>query len=231
MNLRFSIVIPSYNGKEFLRKALLVLKGSSVQPEKIVVVDDFSLDGTSEMIKSEFPEILLMRNERNLGPTASRNRGARVAEGDCILFMDNDVLVKEDSIEKLLNFLDNKADAGMVGGRSDDENGKTLFYNMGNRFGSGFINRYDSSIPVSWIIESFIAVRKDLFEKLNGFDEDYFMFGEGPDLSERMRKIGFKTYFVNDAIVVKLDGHTHSKWKRKIWHLASILRFWLKHGF
>ncbi|OGF69542.1 hypothetical protein A3H65_01130 [Candidatus Giovannonibacteria bacterium RIFCSPLOWO2_02_FULL_45_14] len=228
MNEKFSVVIPSYNGKEYLRKTLLALRKSTVQTLRYIVVDDFSHDGTFQMLKKEFPEVFAIRNEKNLGPTMSRNRGAKEAEGEYIIFMDNDILVREDSLKKLLSFLTKTRDAGMVGGKLINEEGKNVFYNMGNIF-HGFISIYDKSIPVGWIIESFIAVRRDLFEKLGGFDEDYFMFGEGPDLSERMRKEGYKTYFVHDATVNMLEGHTHPKWKRRIWLWSASWKFFVKH--
>ncbi len=228
--MAFSVVIPSFNGKEFLRKALLALKKSNAQPLRYIVVDDASRDGTSEMLEKEFPEVLAIRNEKNLGPTASRNRGAKQAEGECIVFMDNDILVRENSLEKLLLFLIHTSDAGMVGGALMNKKGEHILYNMGGRLGSGFIKIYDHSMSVGWIIESFIAVRKNVFEELKGFDEDFFMFGEGPDLSERMRKAGFTTYFVHDAVVDMLEGHAHPQWKRKMWSLLQFPKFYRKHG-
>jgi len=226
----FSVVIPSYNGKEFLRKTLLALRQSNIQPIRYIVVDDFSSDGTSEIVRTEFPEVMLIRNDKNLGPTASRNRGAKLAEGDYIVFMDNDILVRHDSILNLLLFLSRTKNAGMVGGALMNQKGEHILYNMGSRLGSGFIEIYDHSTLVGWIIESFIAVRKNVFEELKGFDEDFFMFGEGPDLSERMRKIWLKTYFVHDAVVDMLEGHTHPQWKRKMWSLLQFPKFYRKHG-
>lgn len=227
----FSVVIPSYNGKEFLRGTLLALKKSSVHPLRCIVVDDFSSDGTFEMIKKEFPEVMAIRNEKNLGPTVSRNRGAKEAKGKYIVFVDNDVLVRPDSIRKLLQFLNETRDAGMAGGELIDELGKNIEFNMGGKLGRGFIKRYDANIEVAWIAEGFIAVKKELFEGIHGFDEDFFMTGEGPDLSERMRKVGFKTYFVKGALADLLEGHTHSKFMRKYWGITQFWKFWLKHGF
>lgn len=169
----FSIIIPSFNGKEFLRKTLSALRKSNAKPLRYIVVDDYSSDGTSDMVQNEFPEVILIKNSKNLGPTASRNRGAKQAEGEFLVFMDNDVLVRENSIERLLIFLSATNNAGMVGGKSISDKGEALFYNMGGKLGSGFIQKYDASIEVGWIIESFIAVRKNLFNKLGGFDEDF----------------------------------------------------------
>lgn len=229
--MEFSIVIPSFNGKELLSKMLLALRKSGMQPLRCIVIDDFSSDGTSEMVEKEFPKISLIKNNKNLGPTASRNKGAKMAAGKYIVFIDNDILVRENSIGNLLSFLSNTGDAGMVGGHLINKDSQDVFYNMGGPFGTGFLTVYDKSIPVGWIIESFIAVKRDLFERLGGFDADYFMFGEGPDLSKRMQKVGFKTYFVHTATVDMLEGHTHPAWKRKIWLWLSAWKFYWKHGF
>jgi len=81
------------------------------------------------------------------------------------------------------------------------------------------------------VIESFIAVRLELFNRLQGFDEQFFMFHEGPDLSERLRKIGYKTYFVHNAVVTMLEGHVHSPAKRKKMFRTSTWRYYRKHYF
>ncbi|MDP3785230.1 MAG: glycosyltransferase family 2 protein [bacterium] len=238
MDLSFSVVIPSYNGKEFLREDLLALRHSQVKPRKIIIVDDFSSDGTFKMLQNEFPEVLVIRNEKNLGPTASRNRGAKLAEGKYILFLDNDVLVKPDAIEKLLKFLESNSAVAITGGLLVTEQGTLMRWNFGPRrtrffdepigFLFGLINldefslrfsfnywEKNRSLEVGWTVEGFFLVRRELFEKVGGFDEGFFMFFEGPDLSERFRKIGYKTYFCHKAIATILDSHTHSPSRRR----------------
>lgn len=258
----FSIIIISYNGKDFLRKCLEVLKQSSVQPEKIIVVDDHSSDGTGEMVRKEFSQVEYIFNEKNLGPVAARNRGAKLATGEYIVFIDNDILVRRDSIERLLSFLSKTKDAGLVAGKLIIEEGKTMWWNMGHRpnilrqalgkiIGFFIINffpdskrlkkfsmlfslnywDYDKTMPVDWVIEGFNAVRRDIFEKTNGFDEDYFMFFEGPDLSARLRKAGYETYFVHDSVADNLGGHTHTPKKRQKWFYKSMARYYKKHYF
>ncbi|MEK7178189.1 MAG: glycosyltransferase family 2 protein, partial [Patescibacteria group bacterium] len=78
----FSVVIISYNGRDFLRKSLKGLERSAWCPNKIIVVDDHSSDDTGAMIKKEFPYVEYIYNENNIGPTASRNRGAKLALGE-----------------------------------------------------------------------------------------------------------------------------------------------------
>lgn len=258
----FSVVVVSYNGKEFLKRSLHALKKSSTVPEKIVVVDDCSSDRTSDMVSQDFPSVVLLKNEKNLGPTASRNRGTLEIMSEYIVFLDNDILIRPDSIGNLLAFLAAHPMAGLVGGKLISEQGVPIRWNMGHRpslfkfksiIGSvlgffvaqkivttpGFINflmrfsynywSYDRTIEVRWVIESFNAIRRDVFERIRGFDENFFMFFEGPDLSERLRHLHLKTYFVCDAVVDMLEGHTHSSLRRWRLFYSSKLRYCFKH--
>ena len=131
--LSFSVVIISYNGRDFLRKSLRGLEQSAWRPNKIVVIDDHSGDDTGAMVKKEFPYVEYIYNERNIGPTASRNKGAKLALGEYVAFLDNDIIVRQDSLERLISFLDATEDAGMVGGKLLNERGEKVFWNMGHR--------------------------------------------------------------------------------------------------
>lgn len=257
------MVIPTYNGREYLRLCLNSLGKSMAQPEKIIVVDDASTDDTSTVVLSEFPEIELLRHEKNKGPTAARNTGAKMAAGDFVVFIDNDILVRPDSLKNLLSFMKQTPKAGMAGGKLINRKGETVWFNMGPRssywktkiaqvfdflhFLPYFFNyraywlgrfvmkfnlnhwEYNRTIAVGWIIESFIVVPRKLFEELGGFDEEYFMFFEGPDLSERMLQKGYRTYFVHDAVVDVLDGHVHSHKLRGSHWRESSRRFYTKY--
>ena len=217
----FSVVIPSFNGKEFLRKTLLALKKSNLQPLRCIAVDDFSSDGTFEMLKRDFPEVATIRNEKNLGPTASRNRGAEQAKGKYLIFLDNDVLAEPDAIEKLIEFSEYHQNVGVVGGKLLNDKGEATLWNKGRI----------KIIGTEWVRESFFLVPLDIFKKVGGFDERFFMFFEGPDLSERLMRLGYKTYFCDAAKAVILENHTHSRLWRKVMFNLSWSRFHLKHLF
>src|SRR3989344_7554133 len=127
----FSVVIISYNGRRFLTKCLENIMESVAMSNKIIVVDDFSGDGTEKMVKKEFSFVKFVRNEKNLGPTASRNKGAKLTEGKYIIFIDNDVLVKPDIFEKLILFLENNPEAGVVGAKVVPRGKEKMWWNMG----------------------------------------------------------------------------------------------------
>ncbi len=256
----FSLVIISYNGKELLSRCLRAVFKSSVLPQKIIVVDDFSNDGT-EKIKDEFKDLIYIKNQKNLGPTASRNVGAKLTTGEYIVFLDNDALVKPDCFEKLISFLDNNIKVGIVGTRIIPENHGRMWWNMGydpNNFREsigyifGFLLKffpnsrflknlstkfilnywdYGKVLEVDWVVEPCFIIRKDIFNKIGGFDEQFFMFFEGPDLCRRVRQAGFKVYFNPEAKVDLLESHTHNSQDRNKFFNQSKYRYYKKHHF
>lgn len=257
----FSVVIISYNGREFLKKCLNAILKSSLKPSQVIVVDDFSSDGTEEMVKRDFKFVEFLRNEKNLGPTASRNKGAKLTNKGNIIFIDNDILVKSDTFENLVGFIEKNDDCGIAGAKVIPEGKEKMWWNMGydpNNFREtlgylfGFLFRfypnskkikdysmnfilnywdYDKILPVGWVIESCFIVKKDLFDKIGGFDERFFMYYEGPDLCLRLRQQGFKVYFYPEAKVDVLEGHAHSKFERFNFLRKSKYLFYKKHYF
>ena len=253
----FSVIIISYNGREFLRKCLKNIGESVLRPRKIIVVDDFSDDGTKEMVKKEFNFAEFIRNERNLGPTASRNRGANLAKGEYIIFLDNDVLVKPDTFSKMIDFMESRADAGITGAKIIPKMWWNMGYNPNNlretmgyfigfllkifprshwlkSFSMKFILNYwdyDKTLAVDWVIEGCFAIRKEVFDKIGGFDERFFMYYEGPDLCRRVRQMGYKVYFYPEARIDLLEGHTHNRLKRSHFLNKSKYFYYQKHYF
>ncbi len=242
----FSVVVINYNGKKFLRRCLSKIRESELTPTRVIVVDDASTDNSYEMVKKEFPEFLLLKNEKNSGPTVSRNVGAKKAVGKYIIFLDNDVLIKGNVFEKLVDFMENNPDTGLCGAKFKPEKEKKMWWNMGydlnifrDTVGSVFerlslmfsssqlikrlsipftlnLSDYDKLRSVDWVSEGCNIIRKELFEKIRGFDERFFMSYEGPELCKRIRKKGFKIYFNPDIEVDLLDGHTHTRTTKKM---------------
>src|SRR3989344_5165930 len=128
----FSVVVINYNGKQFLKRCLEKVAISDLKPAKVIVVDDASIDNTDEMVRSEFPGVLFLRHTENRGPTAARNTGAREARGKYIIFLDNDVLVKESTFGELVRFMESHSNAGMCGPKLDPEGGGKIKWNMGH---------------------------------------------------------------------------------------------------
>ena len=114
-----------------------------------------------------------------------------------------------------------RTEARIAGGKLLDQEGRDTAWNRGRIKLTG----------TEWVRESFFLVPRNLFEKVGGFDERFFMFFEGPDLSERLMRLGYKTYFCDAAKAVILENHTHSKLWRKFMFNLSWFRFHFKHLF
>lgn len=260
MSETFSIVIANYNGEKFLSQVISCLLASEFAPEKIIVVDDASTDNSIDIVK-KFPQISLIKNSANLGPTASRNIGARNANSKYIVFLDNDILVKPDTFIKFLEQFKEQPSVGIVGANILNQNNQQLWWNMGHnpnnfreaigyffgifirlfpknlwlkKIASKFIRHYGiitKPTNVSWVAEGCFIIKKEFFDNVGGFDEQFWMFFEGPDLCYRIKKQG-KEIIYNPSIVVKTtDGHTHPNNKRAYLHLKSKYLFYKKHYF
>lgn len=88
---------------------------------------------------------------------------------------------------------------------------------------------YNKPLMVDWVIETCFLIGKDVFDKLNGFDENFFMFFEGPDICKRVREIGFKVFFNPGAKANVLHKHVHSKSARRRFWWQSKKYFYKKH--
>lgn len=259
MNSNFSIVIVNYNGFDFIAKTLKNLEISNLKPNKIIVVDDGSFDKSVNLIKKNFPEITLVINKKNSGTAAARNRGAELAKGEYIIFIDNDVFIERDTFYQLIRFAKKDNSRAAVGAKIVLQNNERMWWNMGydpNDFREivgycfGFLIRffnsadwlekistkfilnywdYNEPLMVDWVVETCFLVRKDVFNKVGGFDENFFMFFEGPDLCKRIRVSGFKVFFNPCAKVKVLEKHTHSDLERKKFHWLSKKYFYKKH--
>lgn len=257
--MEISVVVVNYNGADFLEKCLLSLIDLGYE---IVVVDDGSSDESVEMVKKEFPSVILIEREKNEGPTVARNIGARAVKGDVIVFSDCDVVYQKETIVELVSPLKKNTQIGIVGAqlkeRGKEEIMKWSFgYHPGfigefpgyvfgffskigifplltKKIASNYIAHYgDSESPqkIDWVIESCFAVKREVFDRLGGFDEEFFMFFEGPDLSRRAEKIGYETWYNPKAKAIALPHHTHKKnRKRDFIRLGSESYYHYKHG-
>jgi len=97
-----SVIIPTFNRKDDLLLCLNSLKNSTYPNLEIIVVDNASTDGTYNAVKQIFPDVKIVINDRNLGVTGGRNRGAIESRGDYLLFLDHDMIVDKQMIEELL---------------------------------------------------------------------------------------------------------------------------------
>ena len=228
-----SIIIVNYNVKEFLQNLLYSIhKASSNISKEIIIVDNASDDGSVELIREKFPSAKLIANSKNLGFGKANNQALKVAQGKYILLINPDTLVSEDTLEKLIRFFEKNQDAGLVGCKILNPDGSlqlacrrsfpgpwTSFCKvtgLSNLFpNSKLFARYnltylseDQTYEVDAISGSFMMMRKEVYDKVGGFDEEFFMYGEDLDLCYRIQKSGYKVFYVHNTQIIHYKGES-----------------------
>lgn len=220
-----SIVIPTYQGMACLPACLRAL-GETLPADfrgEVIVVDDASRDGTADLLERRAAGhtwLRVLRNQRNLGFIESCNRGAEAAEGEFVVFLNDDTLPLEGWLPALLRTFADWPEAGAVGGRLVypdgrlQEAGGLVFRNgSGANFGRG---DYDVDGPlyayvrrVQYCSGSLLATRRELLAELGGFDRRYRpAYYEDTDYCFSVRRAGFEVYYQPDARVVHAEGTT-----------------------
>ena len=207
-----------------VQKAMLTIKG------EIIIVDNNSNDGSKENLVAKLPGAKFIFNNENLGFAKACNQGFKISSGDYILFLNPDTVLSETCLTDCISFLEKNKDAGAIGVRMLDDKGKFLkeskrglpspsasFYKL---FGLTAIfprsktiaKYYQGHLPqnennlVEVLSGAFMMINRAVFEKVNGFDETFFMYGEDIDLSLRISQLGFKNYYLGKVSITHLKG-------------------------
>lgn len=228
-----SIIIVNYNVKEFLQNLIhSIYKAGANLTYEIIVVDNASDDGSVEFLQEKFPDIKLFANTENLGFSKANNIGLKAAKGKYLLLLNPDTLVSEDTFEKMIEFFRNTPDAGLAGCKILNPDGTlqlacrrsfpgpwTSFSKvtgLSNLFPkSRLFARYNltyldenKTYEVDAISGSFMMIKREVYEKIGGLDEQFFMYGEDLDWCYRIQKSGFKVYYVHSTQIIHYKGES-----------------------
>ena len=247
------VVIVAYRSRELLRRCLDSLRAHPPSRAlSIVVVDNASGDGTAQMVTSEYPEIELIASPQNLGFAAATNLGARRGEAHYLLALNPDTAVTAGALDTVIATLEAHPDVGVVGPRLVREDGSLdhaakrsfptplsalgHFSGLGRRAGArGRLAAYRAPEtelgPVDAVNGAFMLMRRELFERLGGFDEGYWMYMEDLDLSYRMARTGMLSWYEPGASVLHTKGGTAGERSpRLVWHFhRGMYRFYRHH--
>lgn len=216
--LDVSILIISYNTRELTLACLESVYAQTAGVSfEVIVVDNASIDGSAAAVAERFPQCRLVALEKNVGFAGGNNLAAKHATGRYLLLLNPDTVVLENAAGRAVRFADEHADAGIVGGRTFFGDGSlnrnschgaptpwSLFC-MGTGLSSllrrsGWFNpeglgswKRDSVRSVDAVTGCFLLIRRELWEKLGGFDESFFMYGEDTDLCQRAWRAGQKS--------------------------------------
>jgi len=237
-----SIIIISFNTREITKSCLQSLRDANLRVKsEIIVVDNASIDGSPEMIKSDFPEVKLLRNEKNLMFSKANNQAMRIARGRYFFLLNSDTLVQPGNIEKLAAFLrEHWPKVGCVGPKvlrgdgsvqSEGEPFDSLHYVLSRFFflhkiplpfsirskilPLGFpFGMQGRSRKVGWVMGCSFMFPREIFERLGGLDEEFVFYCEEMEFCYRLGQNGFEVWVVPEATVTHFGGSSWDAAKR-----------------
>lgn len=252
--MELSVIIVSFNVRDFLKQCLLSVRKASENIDcELFVVDNNSADDSCVMIEQVFPEVILIKNKVNSGFSAANNQAIKLAKGRFILLLNPDTIIEDNTFIKCINFMKNHPDAGAMGVRMINGEGRFLpeskrslptpetafFKTFGltylfpgsrlfNRYYLSHIDSFETSL-VEIISGAFMFIRREALGKTGPLDEDFFMYGEDIDLSYRLLQAGYKNYYFPETQIIHYKGKSTDRESfTDILHFYKAMRIYVR---
>lgn len=231
-----TVVIVNYNVKYFLEQCLRsVFSATKGIDSEVFVVDNCSSDGSVEWIKNQFPEVILIENQVNVGFSKANNQAIRLAKGEWVLLLNPDTIVPENCFDEILRYCQGQTKLGGLGVKMLDGSGVYLpeskrglptpevaVYKMTGlaklfpkhlRFGAYYHGNLSEQKPqkVEVLAGAFMWLRKSVLDEIGLLDETYFMYGEDIDLSHRIRLAGYENHYFPLTPIIHYKGESTRK--------------------
>lgn len=251
-----SVVIVTYNCEGFIKRCIdsLLFSGSRLDLE-IIVVDNASCDTTVKLLRTDFPNIKIIQNTKNLVFTKANNQGIKEAKGRFILILNSDTELFGGSLEEMIRFLDRNPSCGILGPKLLDRDGKIqLSCRAFPSYSTAFFNRYSLLTrifprskyadrylktnqshgdiqEVDWVSGAAMVISKECLEDIGGFDEGFFIYCEDTDICKRAKDKGWKVFYYPQLYFTHFIGGTlrHTSLLAIFWHHRSIWHYYKKH--
>ncbi len=208
---RASIIIVAYNGRDDLALCLRSLQAAGHPDDEIIVLDNASSDGSADLVEAAFPAVRLIRSAANVGFGEGNNLAAAQARGTFLAFLNPDTVVEPGWLDALIAALDASPQAGLATPkillREDPEHINTCggdLHLTGLHLCRGMgkpRTELTEAAAVGAISGAAFAMRRELFERLGGFDGSFFLYMEDTDLSFRVRLAGYTCLYAPESVV------------------------------
>lgn len=251
-----SIIIISHNHADFLISCLGSLyKYAQGFTFEVFLIDNKSDDNTIEVVKNDFPEVILIENKKRYSFAKNNNIGISHSKGRYVLLLNPDTTFSDNALKKMIEFMDEHREAGIAACKLLNPDGMVqdscrmfptpqaiLFrgFNLDRWFKNvKFYQRYlmhdfnhSQLREIDWALGAFLFVRREVIEKVGIMDEKYPLYHEDTDWCFRVKKSGWKIYYVPHISITHHYLRDSAKGfisKKKILHFISICRFFSKH--
>ncbi len=247
MNPELTIVLVNFNDKAHLEDCLSSLeKGTSRLAAEVILVDNYSRDGSPELVRTAFPWVRLIQNKENLGYARANNIGINASSGEFLLFLNTDTVVPPEALPALVAEIRARTQVGAAGPALVHENGRfqvsfggsrNFFSEIGQKF---FLNPYYKNVlghstkprDVRWVSGACLLARRKAVEEAGFFDENFFLYFEDIDLCLRMREKGWKIVFFPSVRITHEGAATTSRLRlqTRLEYRRSQVYFYRKHN-
>ena len=259
MNNDLSITIVAYHNYDDIKKAITTIEKytSNKIKKEIYIVDNSCLEDNNSIVIdfkkyiSNYDDINYINTKENLGFGKGHNYVLNKLRSKYHAIVNPDILLNEDAFSKIIDYLNNNIDVGMVIPNIVDEEGKrqavyrlepTIFDMFIRMFCKGLFNKrkakhtmqdqdYSKPFQVPFGQGSFLVIRTELFKELNGFDDNYFMYLEDADLCKRVNKVSKLMYLPNATVIHKWEKGSHKNKTLLNYHINSMKYYFKKWGY
>ena len=252
--MQLSVIILNYNVRYFLEQCVLSVQNALENIEgEIIVIDNNSSDDSCAMIEQRFPNVKLIRNNENVGFPKGNNSGVTQAKGEYICILNPDTVVAEDTFVKVLAFVQQQSDLGIVGCKLIDGAGNflpeskrgvptpwvaftkitglyKLFSGTSGKYYAQHLNENQTG-KVDILVGAFMFLKRDLYLEVGGFDEDCFMYSDDIDLSYRILQKGKSNYYFHETTVIHYKGESTIKDETYMKRFQEAMNFFYKKHF
>ncbi len=233
---KIAVIIVNYNVVFFLEQCLnSVSEAMKQEPAEVWVVDNNSVDGSVEMVREKFPWVKVIANKDNKGFSKANNQAMELSQCKYQLLLNPDTVIEEDTLFKVVKYMDEHPEVGGLGVRMVD--GKGIFLPESKRglptpavafykifgisrifpksriFGKyhlGYLSEFETN-EIEILSGAFMLMRKEALDKVGLLDEAFFMYGEDIDLSYRIIKGGYKNVYFPETRIIHYKGESTKK--------------------
>ncbi len=231
---KVSIIIPHWNNVDVISECLNSISSTDFSNLEIIIVDNASTDNSVKWIKYNYPSVTLIENDKNYGYAGGCNIGADHANGEYLIFLNNDTIQEKNWVSSLVNTMTSNSRIAALQPKVLNYYNRNIFDYAGGSggqmdvycfpFARGRVfakqeideGQYNNKEKCFWSSGTCFMVRKNLFHKAGGFDDTFFAHMEEIDLCWRLYAMGFEVWVDPQAIVyhknaLTLPMHTHKK--------------------
>ena len=254
--VNFSIIIVTYNSEDFIRECLESIYNAMKNTKfsfEVIVVDNNSQDATVDILR-DFPEVKLIENKGNLGFSRANNLAFKNSKGKVLFFLNPDTRIISSKIfEEVYKIFSTNPKVGVIGIKLVNEKGEAtlggfsfepLWSAVLSLLSMQFIdfriikdkrflkkiNNLDHSVEVDWVSGGAMFISREVYSKVSGFDNKFFLYSEDVDICKRIKDSGFKILFLPYVEVLHYTSHSSKNFERRInFRYSSLLLYAAKH--